>query len=131
MVFSVAAIIEMCDRLLDLIDAGSTDPTGDFALFNVGNTLLAVLPFSATAFAGSANVSGDITAAANTISPSSAPTPGVIAYGQWRNRNNTAVLQFTMGESAEEMVIGESTIPSDATSVTCPALSFILDAAGA
>ena len=120
--------IAMLNAALALLNAGSGDASGDLNLRNSGLTSLAVLPLSVTSFAGAANVSGTIKAAANAITPSGTPTAGTIATGQLRNRANAALFTFTIGTSGAEMNVGVVVIPGGTTAVGLTAFEVSLNA---
>lgn len=126
---SMAGKIAALDALLDLIDGGSGDATGDFVVKNASGTALGTMTFSATAFAGATDGSTVATADSNTITGSSTPTPDDIASGAFRNKANTEVIAFAISESGGggDMIVTSVTIPSDATSVTCDGVTVTLD----
>jgi hypothetical protein len=123
---TAAGRIGALDGLLDVIDGGSGDATGDFHLLTSADVALATLPFSNPAFAAAADVSGTVKAAANSITASGTPTPGTIAKGQFRNRANTSVIAFAVGASGSDMNVADVVIPSGATSVTCSGIEVSL-----
>jgi hypothetical protein len=129
---SAAGKIAALDALLALINGGSGDSTGDFQLQTAAAAALATLTFSATSFAGAADVGGTIKAAANTITASGTPTPGTIGKGVFRNKANTAVITFDIDTSGTPaMTIADKVIPADATSVSCSGLEVSLTIVGA
>lgn len=108
------------DAVVDRIDLGSGDSSGDFVLKNAGGTILANMTFGTTAF-GSATISGsNATVDSNSITDSGTPIPGTIASGAFRNKSNTEMISFTMGVGGSfEMQIADSTITSAYTAVGC------------
>lgn len=98
----------MADALVDGIDVGSTDATGDFGIYTSAfGTLLALLLFSNPAF-GSA-VAGVATAAAIT-DDSSADATGTAAVLRLRNRDNAAVVEGTVGTASADLILNTVSI---------------------
>ena len=85
----------LADLVVDAIDAGSTDASGDLqiATSTAFSTILATLLFSATAF-GAAS-SGTATANAITADTNAANTGSAAAF-RIRDRNNAEVLRGTV-----------------------------------
>lgn len=82
------------DAVVDRIDLGTTDPTGDLVL-KQGTTVLAILNFQNPAF-GSA-VNGE--AAANPISSATATNSGVVDAWEARDRDNNVVMSGQAGQT--------------------------------
>jgi H+/gluconate symporter-like permease len=118
------------DAVLDLIDAGSGDASGDFELLTGANASLAVLPFSTTAFAASTNGSGtSATATSNAITNSGKPTAGTIGNGRFRDKANSAVMSFSISASGGggDMIVTDPVIPANATAVSCSGVTVTLN----
>lgn len=117
------------DAILALVNSGSGDSTGDFELLNSGNSSLAVLPFSATAFASSTTISNQASATSNSITNSGTPTPGTIANGRFRDKANSAVVSFSIsaGGGGGDMIVTDPVIPSNATAVSCSGVTVTLN----
>lgn len=98
------------DAIVDAIDVGTTDATGDFQWrTSGGTTLLAELTFANPAFGASS--SGTATANAITAD-SSADNTGTAALARIRNRDNTTVFEGTIGTSGEVVNLNTTSITS-------------------
>jgi hypothetical protein len=117
---TTAARSVAADAVVDLVDAGtppgllriySGTPPADVNAALSGNTLLAELTFSTTAFGAAA--SGVATAAAIT-SDSSANATGTATFFRVVNAAGTAIMQGTAGEAADncDMTLSDKTITS-------------------
>lgn len=95
-----------CDGIVDLIDGGSGDATGDLAFATSGASVLCACNFSATAF-GAAS-SGTATAAA--ISQGTATAGGTIAIALFRNKANTEIFRCAVGTSGSDINLSQLTI---------------------
>jgi hypothetical protein len=85
---STAARNTMVDAVTALINAGTTDATGDIAFLTAADVLVANPTFSATAYgAASSGV-----ATANAITSDTNAVGGTIAKFQHRDRDNTVVV---------------------------------------
>lgn len=90
---STAARDAMADAVVDLVDAGTTDTTGDFVFMDSGDTVLCSLSWSATpAFGDSA--SG--TATMNTINKGTVTTAAATSLFKLQDRDNTEVFRGTV-----------------------------------
>ena len=114
---SATARSAMCDALVDLLDGGTTDASGDIQIYTAGfASLLAELTFSATAF-GSAS-SGVATAAAIT-DDSAANNTGTAAVCRFRNRDNTVIWEGTVSTSGADINLNTVSITvNDVVSIT-------------
>jgi hypothetical protein len=91
----------MCNALVDLLDVGSGQSTGDLRFYTASfATLLATLLFSNPAFGNSAT--GTATASAITAD-SSADASGTAAVWRARDRDGTTVLEGTCGTSGQDI----------------------------
>lgn len=117
------------DAILALINAGSGDASGDFELLTGANASLAVLPFSATAFASATSNGGVAQATSNAITNSGTPTPGTIGNGRFRDKANSAVVSFSIsaGGGGGDMIVTDPVIPSNATAVSCSGVTVTLN----
>lgn len=128
---SNAAAIAACDAVVDLVDVGAgsngtlriydgTEPTNvDTALS--GNTVLAELAMSATAFGAAADGAPGGIATANSISDdTSANATGTATFFRIFDKDDTAVIQGAVGT---ELTLNSTAIQSGAT-VSISALTF-------
>lgn len=114
---------DMCNALVDAIDAGSTDTGGDLLVYTTAfGTLLASLEFSATAFGAAA--SGIATA--NSISDdSSADDTGTAAVLRIQDQDNTQVIDGSVGTSGEDLNLSSTSITAtDIVSVTSATITM-------
>jgi hypothetical protein len=122
-----AAAIAACDAVVDLVDAGgagsliiyagSVPADADAALG--GATVLATFTLPNPAFGGAADTTGEATANANAISDATATGSGTASFYRIRNNAGTAIWQGTVGTSASDLVISNTTIAvSDTVSIT-------------
>ena len=107
----------MCDALVDAIDVGSTDATGDLSIWTAAfATLLATPLFANPAFGAAA--AGVATASAITSEPS-APATGSAAVLRIRDRDNAAVVEGTVSTSGADLNLNTVSITTaDVVSIT-------------
>lgn len=93
---SNAARSAMCDALVDLLDGGTTDASGDVQIYTAAfGTLLAELPLNNPAFGAASN--GVATIATGTaVEDTSANATGTAAVCRFRDRDNTVVFEGTV-----------------------------------
>jgi hypothetical protein len=117
------------DAILALINGGSGDASGDFELLTGANASLAVLPFSTTAFQSSSSNAGVAQAVSNAIGNSGTPTAGTIGNGRFRDKANSAVINFSIsaGGGGGDMTIADPVIPANATAVSCSSITITLN----
>ena len=110
---STAARNAACDAVVDLIDGGSGDATGDIQIGTSGmGTILVTNNFSNPAFGAAA--AGVATAAA--ISDGTAGNTGTAAEASIRDRDNTDVITgLTVGTGSEDVVLNTTSITSGDT----------------
>lgn len=114
---TTAARNAACNAVVDLIDGGSTDATGDLLIGTTSmGTTLAELTFSNPAFGAAATG----VATANSITDdSSADDTGTAAECRIRDRDNTALWDGSVGTSGEDINFNTVSITSgDTVSVT-------------
>lgn len=101
------------DAVVDLVDAGTTDTTGDIVLRNASNEVVVTLNMSNPAFGDAASR----VATAGTISPGTVPAlpanGGVVTNCQIRDRDNSEVIAGTVGETGAEITISNATLAED------------------
>lgn len=91
----------MCNAMVDLLDVGSGQATGDLRFYTAAfATLLATLLFSNPAFGNAAT--GVATASAITAD-SSADASGTAAVCRFRDRDAATVLEGTVGTSGADI----------------------------
>lgn len=102
----------IANLVVDAIDVGSTDATGDLqiATSTAWTTVLATILFSATAFGASS--SGTATMAGAPKEDSNAAGGGVAAAFRVRDRDNNEVFRGTVATSAADMNLSSTTINS-------------------
>jgi len=96
----------MCNALVDALDVGSTDATGDVELRTAitgGGMLGANLPFpTATAFGVS--ISGVATRTAGTMEDVSADNSVTVLFCTFRDRDNNIIWEGNVGTSGTDIV---------------------------
>ena len=107
------------DAVVDRLDLGSTDSTGDLAFATSADAVLCTCNFSATAF-GSAS-SGVATAA--TISQGTVATGGTIAKAFFRDRNNAEVFRCAVSTSGSDINLSSVTVAINDT-ITISSLTY-------
>ncbi len=104
----VAVRNDIADLVVDKLDVGTTNPSGRLVLNTSGDVEVATLPFSATAFgAAAAGV-----ATANAITDDSSATGGVAAKCILTDRDNTTIINGSVGAtgSGEDIELSSTTI---------------------
>lgn len=122
---SNAARSAACDGIVDAIDTGTTDATGDFLVYTAAHALLlAELTFSNPAF-GAASA-GVATASAIT-SDTNANNNGTAAAGRVQDRDNATVFDFSVGTSGQDFNLNTDSISAGDT-VACTAMTVTMPA---
>jgi hypothetical protein len=117
------------DGMLDQIDVGSTDTTGDLRLLDAGSAELVTFPLSNPAFAASTTVSpGVAEAQANAVASDSTVTAGTFTGIEIRDRDNVVLYAGSVGMpgSGADLIVTDNVIPGGTTSASCPAFSCAL-----
>lgn len=115
----------MCNALVDGLDVGSGDATGDFLVYTSAfGTLLATLLFSNPAFGNSS--SG--TATASAITSGTAGNSGTAAACRNRDRDNATCWDMTAGQGTGDYNMNNSSITSG-DSVACTSYTVTQPAA--
>ncbi|MCF6216839.1 MAG: hypothetical protein L3J58_11800 [Emcibacter sp.] len=83
---------DIADAVVDLVDAGSTDLTGDLVIMTSGDVEVATLALSDPAFGAAA--SG--TATANAVADDASATGGTAALFKIQNRDNVEIFRGTV-----------------------------------
>lgn len=96
---TTAARNAACDAIVDLLDTGSTDPTGDIAFSTSAPATLCTNNLANPAF-GSSSVG---VATAGTIAQGTVATGGTIALALFRNRANTEEFRCAVAQSASDI----------------------------
>lgn len=107
------------DAVVDRLDLGATDSTGDLAFANSSDTVLCICNFSNPAF-GSAS-SGVATAA--TISQGTVSVAGTIAKAFFRDRANAEVFRCAVGTSGSDINLSSVTVAVNDT-ITISSLTY-------
>lgn len=112
---TTAARNAAADAVVDLLDGGSGDATGDIAFSTSVPATLCVCNLSSTAFgAASSGV-----ATANAISQGTVATAGTIALALFRNKANTEIFRCAVGTSGSDINLsGVAVSVSDTIDVT-------------
>lgn len=99
---TTAARNAACDAVVDLLDAGTTDATGDINFQTSANASLATCNMANPAFgAASTGVATAGTIAQGTVAGSA--NPSTIAKALFRNRNNVEVFQCAVAVSGSDI----------------------------
>ena len=126
---STAARDAACDAIVGLVDAGTTDASGDFLLTDTaggGGTTLATIALN-TAPAFGASSTGTATLDVSPALSASAVATGTAAGFALRDRDNTVIVSGTVATSAADVTIDNTTVASgqtvnlNAITVTVPA----------
>lgn len=115
----------LADYIDDQVNAGTTDPSGDFVFKTSGDAEVASLTFSATAFG--AATSGTITA--NTITSDTTAIAGTVAKFTFQNRDNTTIVTGTVtatGGGGDVEI--SSTAVGTGDTVSCSSLTYTASA---
>ena len=115
---TTAARNALADALVDLLDAGTTDPNGHIDLHITGSpgTKLAVLEMSNPAFGAAA--AGVATAAAIADEGSALDTD-TVEKAIFYDRDNVEVFRCTAGQAAEELVFNSASfVTGDVISIS-------------
>lgn len=121
---TTAARNAMCDALVDLLDAGTADTTGDLVIMTSGDVEVATLSWTATPAFG-ASASGVATMSA--INDDTSATGGTAALFKFQDRDNTEVFRGTVATSGGDLnlsstaVGGGDTVSVSSFTVTQPA----------
>ena len=116
-----------CDAVVDLVDAGTTNASGQIVFRTSGDVEVATLPMSNPAF-GNAGASVAGRADASAITDDSSATGGTTTKFTLEDRDETEIFEGSVGTSGEDInltstVIGAGDTVSMGTSftVTMPA----------
>ncbi len=123
---TTAARNAACDAIVDLLDGGSGDSTGDIAFSTSAPATLCVCTLAATAFGSSS--SGTATAgtiAAGTVSGSS--NPSTVALALFRNKANTEIFRCAVGTSGSDINLSSVSV-NDGDTITVSSLTFTVPA---
>jgi hypothetical protein len=112
-----------CDAIVDLIDGGSGDATGDIAFSTSAPATLCVNNMAATAF-GSASTG---VATAGTIAQGTVSTGGTIALALFRNKANTEIFRCAVGTSGSDINLSSVTVSTNDT-IDVSSLTFTVPA---
>lgn len=111
------------NAVVDLLDVGTTDATGDMAFAKADDTVLVTCNFSNPAFGNAA--SGVATAAAiSTGTVGASITSQTIAKVILRDRNNAEVLRGTVAQSSGGDVNLSSVVVSTGDTVSVSSLTY-------
>ena len=104
------------DLVVDAIDAGTTDTTGDLVIMTSGDVEVAILSWTATPAFG-ASAAG--TATMNAINDDTAATGGTAALFKFQDRDNGEVFRGIVGTSGEDLNLSSLSIgANDTVSIT-------------
>lgn len=116
---SAAAKNAVLDTLVDLLDVGSADATGDLVLKTAGGATVATLTFSNPAFAAASG--GSVVASA--ITSATAVASGTVTNYEARNRDNTVVFTGSVGLTGESLNL-ESVVIDTGDTITVSAFTI-------
>lgn len=116
----------MCDALVDLIDGGTTDTTGDLVLKTSADAEVATLSWAATPAFGASSTG---VATMNTIQDDTSATGGDLTggYHMFQDRNNAEIFRGSIGTSGADLNISSlnigvgDTVSCSSYTVTVPA----------
>ena len=104
------------DFVVDAIDAGVTDTTGDLVIMTSGDVEVATLSWTATPAFG-ASAAG--TATMNAINDDTSATGGTAALFKFQDRDNAEVFRGVVGTSGEDLNLSSLSIgATDTVSIT-------------
>jgi len=106
----------MVDLVVDAIDAGTTDTTGDLVIMTSGDVPVATLSWTATpAFGASSNG----TATMNAINDDASAVGGIAALFKFQDRDNNEVFRGIAGTAGEDLNLSSTNIgATDTISIT-------------
>lgn len=114
----------MCNALVDLIDAGTADTTGDLVIMTSGDVEVATLSWTATPAFGNSSTG---VATMNSINDDTSATGGTAALHKFQDRDNAEVLRGTVATSGGDLNLSSlgigagDTVEVSAYTVTVPA----------
>lgn len=106
----------LCNYVVDAIDGGTTDTTGDLVIMASADAEVATLSWTATPAFG-ASSSG--TATMNTINDDTSATGGTAIAFKFQNRDNTEIFRGSVSTSGADLNLSSTTIGAgDTVSIT-------------
>ena len=106
----------MVDYVVDAIDGGTTDTTGDLVIMTSGDVEVATLSWTATPAFGASSTG---TATMNAINDDTNATGGTAALFKFQNRDNTEIFRGVVGTSGEDLNLSSLAIgATDTVSIT-------------
>jgi len=90
----------MCNALVDLIDGGTTDTTGDLIIMTGGDVEVATLTWTATPAFGASSTG---VATMNAINDDASATGGTAALHKFQNRDNTEIFRGNVQTSGGDL----------------------------
>jgi hypothetical protein len=103
---------QLCDLVVDAVDGGSTDSSGDIAIYTASfATLLCTINFAAPPAFGAA--SSGAASATSLPRTGTAVAGGTAAVFRMRNRDNTELLNGSVGTSGQDMNLSSTTIATN------------------
>lgn len=123
---ATAARNAACDAIVDLLDLGSGDATGDIAFSTSAPATLCVCNLAATAFgSASTGVATAATIANGTVSGSS--NPSTVALALFRNKSNAEIFRCAVGTSGSDINLSSVSV-NDGDTISVSALTFTVPA---
>ncbi len=115
-----------CDAIVDLLDGGSGDASGDIAFAAAGPAVVCECDFSTTAFgAASAGVATAAAISPGTVSGSS--NPSTVSMALFRNKSDTEIFRCAVGTSGSDINISSTSV-NDGDTITVTSLTFTVPA---
>ena len=112
----VAIRNQITDLVVDAIDAGTTDTTGDLVIMTSGDVEVAILSWTATPAFGASAIG---TATMNAINDDTSATGGTAALFKFQDRDNGEVFRGVVGTSGEDLNLSSLVIgATDTVSIT-------------
>lgn len=123
---TTAARNAACDAIVDLLDGGAGDATGDIAFSTSAPAILATCNLDDPAFGAASNgVATAGTIAQGTVSGSS--NPSTVALALFRNKANTEIFRCAVGTSGSDINLSSVSVNDDDT-IDVTSLTFTVPA---
>jgi hypothetical protein len=119
---TTAARNAACDAVVDLLDTGSGDATGDIAFQTSGNVTVCTNNLAATAFGSSSTgVATAGTIAQGTVSGTA--NPSTISQALFRNKSNTEQFRCAVGTTGSDINLSSVSV-NDGDTIDISSLTY-------
>jgi TRAP-type uncharacterized transport system substrate-binding protein len=123
---TTAARNAACDAIVDLLDGGAGDASGDMAFATAAVAVVCTDPMTNPAFGAAAT--GVATAAAITTGTvSGSANPSTVALCLFRNRANTEIFRCAVGTSGSDINLSSVSV-NDGDTIAVSSLTFTMPA---